>query len=333
MKSPVSSIIHSCSVKPDEPLNILCSPTHEGFQTSLCHTNHNFYSFWTDQIKRWVTEYRPVPKNYFILPDNIIPNWLDFHVVLSQNKFDQYQRLKPIADNLHLNLISVEHTFPFPGWNSEQRGRLHELRGKHNVFITKKSLEAWGWENRGETSVIEHGIDTDLFKPSDRPRQNTILTVANDYINRDWCLNFKLYKQVTEGLPTTPVGNTEGFSRAASSVEELIYFYQSSKIFLSTANISPIPLTILEAMACGLPVVATPSSAIPDYVEHGISGFLTNDPVEMRYYLELLLTNDNMASKMGMAGREIILEKFGLQRFVDDWNSLLYEISSLPYIG
>ena len=66
------------------------------------------------------------------------------------------------------------------------------------------------------------------------------------------------------------------------------------------------PLSILEAMASGLPVISTRHAGIPDVVEHGVNGLLSaeGDTASMAAHMVQLATDPAMAGRMGQAGRQ-----------------------------
>ena len=72
-------------------------------------------------------------------------------------------------------------------------------------------------------------------------------------------------------------------------------------------------MAMLEAMAAGLPVIGNRHPSSP--IEHGVSGFLADDPVELRNYAKDLLADADLARKMGAAARETVARDFGLARF------------------
>lgn len=192
--SPVTAILRLATRKPGEPLNILCAPTHEAYETSLSKTGHNFYAFGHESFKTWNPSFRKVPDNYTILDASKgvaqIPLWLDLDIVLSQNKFGQYQVLSQVARQLHLPMVSLEHTLPFPGWDNNTVQQIRNMRGHVNVFISEYSIGQWNWDCKDDTEIIHHSIDVDTFCPAyndDFKRKGVILSVVNDWINRDWC--------------------------------------------------------------------------------------------------------------------------------------------------
>ena len=330
--SPVSSILRA-AVKRDK-LNILTFPTHERYETGLAKTGHNFYAYQANGIKEWNSVYGPLPTNYHLLNKELgekqIPIHIDFDLVLSQNKFGQFQVAEQIARQLHLPLVSLEHTLPFPGWSEEYKSALTVLHGDINVFISDYSVGKWGFKDQ---TVVRHCVDTDMFQPSDVDRKARVLSVVNDWVNRDWCCGFKLWQRVTEGLPVHPVGASPGLSEAAPSMDALVREYQESLVFINTSTVSPVPTAMLEAMACGCAVVSTDNCMIPEIIEHGVNGFMTNDEAEMRGYVEQLLVDTALAEEMGKKARETILEKCDKDRFVNEWNTIFERATQVVVNG
>lgn len=171
-------------------LNILTCPTHERYESNLCKTGHNFYAIRSEQhqIKKWNSSYAPKPINYHLIDMSEIER-IPLDLVLIQQKFGQYQLLKPIANQLMLPSIVLEHTLPHPSWPKQQLIDLKNMRGELNLFISDYSKEAWGWAN-DEAHIIKHGIDVDTFvnRTPIEERNNVSLSVVNDWINRDWCM-------------------------------------------------------------------------------------------------------------------------------------------------
>lgn len=70
---------------------------------------------------------------------------------------------------------------------------------------------------------------------------------------------------------------------------------------------------IIQYMACGLPVVASPVGVNSDIVEDGVTGFLASTPAEWRQAIARLLRDPELRHRMGSAGRRRVEERYSLQ--------------------
>jgi glycosyltransferase involved in cell wall biosynthesis len=88
-------------------------------------------------------------------------------------------------------------------------------------------------------------------------------------------------------------------------------------------------LVVLEAMAAGLPVVATPEGGVPDMVRDGETGILVprNNPEKLADALQRLLEDLELGRRMGRRGREIAIRDYapeGFHRHMEDiWNAVI----------
>lgn len=339
MATPVSTITRSATRKENESLNILCMPTHERYEVGLAKTNHDFYA-WNildNSIKKWDTTYAQVPENYHLLNPNMgsqqIPQWLDLDLVLSQNKFGQFNIARQIANQFQIPLISLEHTLPVPTWTKDDLVHLKSLRGDVNVFISDFSRSVWGW-SESEALVVNHGIDTETFKPIDEIlKKKHILSTVNDWSNRDIFCGFKLWQEITKGLLTFPVGKTPGLSEPAKDINELVKFHNEAQVFINTSLVSPIPMSLLEAMSSGSACVSTATCEIPRIIKNGYNGYLSNDPKELRKYLLMLLNDPSECRRIGQNARKTILEDFSMDKFVSNWNEIFRRAATINTRG
>lgn len=311
-----------------EKYNILTFPTHERYETQLCKTGHNFYSLSIDNAKKWNAQQTPVPSNYHILPNNQLCNYINYDFILVQSKFGQFQLAQNINQQLSLPIICLEHTLPTSQTMSkEQFEQMRNMNGDVNVFISDFSRNAWGING----IIVHHGVDAKQFAPNNKTKNGKVLTVANDFINRDYCLNYSGWKRVTSGLDVRVVGDTKGLSEPAKSIEELVDEYNSCSVYFNSSTISPIPTSLLEAMSCGCAVVSTATCMIPEIIKNGENGFISNNEDELRNYLNLVINDENLRSKIGENARKTVLEMFSEKAFIDKWNKIfdnIYEVST-----
>ena len=298
--------------------NIITFDTHERFQTELAKTNHNFYSFKYNNCKIWNEVFAKIPCNYYSLPTNNLLRGIDYDFILSQSKFGQLQVAKQIQSILKIPIISVEHTVPTKDLSGQQIESMKNLRGDINVFITEYARSQWGYD--GE--IIENSIDFNVFQPLDIQKEKYILTIANDFVKRDYCLNYKGWLRVTQGLPTKLVGDNPGLSKPARSIDELVQEYNKCYVYLNTSTESQLPTVLLEAMACGVPVVTTATCSIPSFIQHGVNGFMSNSESDLVKYLNLLLENNELREQIGKQAREMIMQRFSHEKFINNWNAI-----------
>jgi glycosyltransferase involved in cell wall biosynthesis len=72
---------------------------------------------------------------------------------------------------------------------------------------------------------------------------------------------------------------------------------------------------------------------IPEIIENGVNGFISNDEEELKEMLVELLNNAELAKEVGEQARKTILEDFSEDRFVNEWNRVFNTVSKTPYTG
>lgn len=84
---------------------------------------------------------------------------------------------------------------------------------------------------------------------------------------------------------------------------------------------------LIRAMMIGLPVLALATGAIAGVVRDGIDGFVEADPERLVERMQQLAGDRQRAALLGHAAREHACARFGIARFVNDWNRLLAELT------
>ena len=89
------------------------------------------------------------------------------------------------------------------------------------------------------------------------------------------------------------------------------------------------PLTLLEGMSCGLPVVATEVGGIPEIVENGVNGYLVppKHPEAIAEKILELNADPKLRRRLGGAARERILDQYTIERIVGQYVDVYEEIS------
>lgn len=212
--------------------------------------------------------------------------------------------------------------------------------------------------------VIPNGVDTSFFCPSPRPREmareaslivcvarhepvkNLALLLEACAILRDRGIEFRCVL-VGDG---TRRGELEAM-RARLGLDHLVEltgevvqtgvreWWRRAAVAVLSSDSEGMPVSLIEAAACGVPAVATRVGGIPELVEHGVSGLLTapRDASALANALTQMLKNPRRAAEMGQAGRRRVEEKFSLtlqvDRLIAMWQGLLEKSTSARVNG
>jgi glycosyltransferase involved in cell wall biosynthesis len=88
--------------------------------------------------------------------------------------------------------------------------------------------------------------------------------------------------------------------------------YQAADIYIHATKTDNFPTTVLEAMACGLPVVGTAVGGVPEQIDDGITGILVapGDADDLAAAIAKLGEDAELRTTMGRAGRARVLNEF-----------------------
>jgi glycosyltransferase involved in cell wall biosynthesis len=96
--------------------------------------------------------------------------------------------------------------------------------------------------------------------------------------------------------------------------ENVIRAFQTADVMVLPSYSEGMPMSVLQALASGTSIVATPVGAIPDFLRDGENGFLVqpNSPDEIARKVLDLLDNDLLRERIGEANRQLAREQFDL---------------------
>jgi glycosyltransferase involved in cell wall biosynthesis len=201
-----------------------------------------------------------------------------------------------------------------------------------------------------DARVIYPGIDLEIFRPGDRlqaraelglPQDARILLFVAHRARRNPLKHYALLEQmiarvrervagevilVIVGDPVSDTLHIENGVWIAPPVKtplQIASYYRAADIYVHAAHVETFGLTMVEAMASGIPVVATRTAAIPEVVNDGETGFLATprDVEDMTSRVVELLKNPEQRHAMGLRALQAS-KRFDVNRTVEaylDW--------------
>ncbi|MFL2769662.1 MAG: glycosyltransferase family 4 protein [Rhodospirillaceae bacterium] len=222
------------------------------------------------------------------------------------------------------------------------------------IFLAKKRIfEAWPSEqlhivapsrwlageaqksmllSKFQTSVIPYGIETEIFKPTEKAKARHILNLPQDaqiilFVSNHIGLARKGFRELAHAMSLVPdsknlmlvgVGDSHVLDIEVPFQVRQIDFVnddQMTALIYSAADLTAIPSkqdnlpnTILESMSCGTPVVGFQVGGIPDIVRHGENGFLaeSGNVVDLSGIIEKGLSDAHKLNACGRRARALI---------------------------
>jgi len=197
-----------------------------------------------------------------------------------------------------------------------------------------------------EIQVIHNGIDPKTFRPVGVEPRSTdgqvVIFFSGNHTRRK---GFDLLAPVMKRLGNNFVLRYTGGIRQSGAValdvhnmqclghlseEQLLVEINKADISFQPSRREGFGFSILEAMACGKPVVSTDCSAIPELIEHGKGGYLCEvDSVEqMVSAIRNVAQSIELRRKMGAHNRQVVLKRFTLEQMASQYFNLYQSLLS-----
>lgn len=189
--------------------------------------------------------------------------------------------------------------------------------------------------------VIEHGVIDPGYRYSGTIPHAAV--AVNDPIRRGRFVGTDLLGSLSRsapldvfgmrvtGLARSAVGSPDGTPRIQTfedlPQDQLHSELARRRLYLHTTRWTSLGLSLIEAMMLGLPVVALATTEVHRAVPPD-AGFVSCDPADLAAAIRLLVQEPALAHQTGLSARAAALERYGLVRFLGEWDALLGAVTA-----
>jgi len=197
-------------------------------------------------------------------------------------------------------------------------------------------------------TVIPSGVDTDFYQPGEEAEKEDALVFTGYYSddpNRDavlWFVNtvWPRLKKIRPNLvfyvigPDPPHAIRELARKDPNIivpgwVKDIRPYLRKARVFVCPTRLgSGMRGKVLQAMACGLPVVSTSLGAEGIPFQVGNNGFLADKPRIMAQYIDLLLGDQALRESIAKRARDLVVDRFSWDRGIQALENILKEVVS-----
>src|SRR3989339_34032 len=201
----------------------------------------------------------------------------------------------------------------------------------------RKSLTTAGVADR-KINIISTPVDLQKFidvsdkNVSKNVAQQTVLHVGRYDEVKDFLTLGRAWNIVAQKYPGTSFFQVGGGRKALQEIrdggfvsipdsdvlersthEELLQYYGGTNVVVLSSRSESFGKVLVEANACGKPVISTATTGAKEIIQDGVNGYLVpiGDAQALANKIIYLLENPDVAIKMGERGRELVKEKFG----------------------
>jgi hypothetical protein len=205
----------------------------------------------------------------------------------------------------------------------------HLVDDPNVLLVHVTPFNALMWDNqRTPSCVIEHGV----IEPQGVGYQGTRergLVVINHLQRRGRRLGADVYDTVRTQVPLDLVGMGADGPGGLGEVRhaQLPAFMAAYRFYFHPVRYTSMGLSAIEAMLAGLPVVGLATAELATVIENGRSGYVDTRIDALVDAMRTLLRDPGLARSLGQGARARARERFGIGRFIADWNAALARVT------
>lgn len=246
-----------------------------------------------------------------------------------------------------------------------------------SVWLMKKVQESMLMEAAKSLNVIPNGVDIDVFSPGKQAESRvicgidskaTVLLFSANGIKKNRWKDFALLEKLLKQLSVEKIeGSIEFIGLGERADDEIVgtirvryikyeedprmlaHYYRCADVYLHPTKADSFPNSVLEALACGIPVIANGIGGVPEQVKSLSSHVYTSSKGEWEEFnpedatgmlvqpgdsigffnaVNYLLKKQNIRLQLGINARQDACLRFSQQRVTEDYIALYHQLSN-----
>jgi glycosyltransferase involved in cell wall biosynthesis len=237
---------------------------------------------------------------------------------------DQHRFLSPAQQCLPK--IYLEHDPP----REHPVDTRHIVSDENVLLVHCTAFNRLMWDSgRVPTRVIEHGVVAPKAAYSGELERG--LVVINNIARRGRRLGYDIFQEARAEVPLDLVGMGAEEAGGLGEVQhaELAAFAARYRFFFNPIRYTSLGLAVIEAMMTGMPIVALATTEMVTVIRNGENGLIDTDVQRLVAAMRSLLADPGRARRMGEEARRTAHARFGIGRFVADWNRAFYDVTGV----
>lgn len=318
------------SVTTQQDPRVLIIPTHPGVQYHFCRAGlpTYFLGHW-DQFKYWRPQPSNVhnvlatfddaqldygPKEFSALLDDPKLGWAEGNYDLAWLMFNwQYKLFRERREGKKLYRVSKVAELEPHEWDEML------ARDDFTVVSFYANTVKWLKEVKGvDVPYVPLGLDTTAYGGWTGENAR-VLSIIHSYRDRGW--HYRSFREAMKDVPHLHVDHLDP-DQEKYSYDDLQALLRSSRVYLHDGE-QEYTITLIEAMMTGMPLVSFRLPGIERYVVHGKNGFIGDNAEQIREHCRLLLSDRDLAERMGRESRAMAVAEYDETRWRNDWQRII----------
>jgi L-malate glycosyltransferase len=249
--------------------------------------------------------------------------------ILARSMMRAKRRL-PFVTTLHgtdITLVGTDRSyFPITKYSIEESDGITTI----SEYLSRRTVEVFGVAN--EIDVISNFVNIDMYRPNPevRPSKKRLMHISNfrpvkrvldcirilQLVRREADAELVMVGDGPMRVPAEDLARELGLEEHVSfrgKQDHVERIFPTMHVLLLPSELESFGLAALEAMACGVPPVATRVGGLPELVEHGVTGYLepVGDVEAQAGRVIELLTDESLYARISANARGAAVGKFG----------------------